>query len=129
MEAQDRFKENNINFLQYIGWTQFMDSELSDSHRSMISKFKNFTWIETPELKDIIRSNCTMNIGNKGLIVGEGEYLWPANNWGGLSEWVRNNIRVDDRYYDPPIDPHPSFYAFNKFIIEVILPKLKKNMI
>ena len=57
----------------------------------------------------------------------DGLYQWPELIWGGMSEWIRENVNITDRYIGldhggDGFDPHPSEYATIQFVKQVIIP-------
>lgn len=132
-ETQKISKENNIKLIQYIGWAQWKDNELDEYHRNKLKSY-DITWYESSETWDKIDSNCfqfeipsiwTSDKNKKGL------YHWEHMKWGGMSEWIRENIEIDNRYlgYHHPTNPtmfdsHPSINATYTFITKQIIPKI-----
>lgn len=129
-------EKNNIKLLQYIGWAQWKDNELNDYHREKLKSFGIY-WFESVKQWDIIASNCFQlesphqwSSLPKKLFDNE-YYLWSGIEWGGMSEWVRSNVDILNRYRgwtDPSVDngdPHPSEYASIQFIKHFLLPELE----
>ena len=136
-KTQQIAKEKNINLIQYIGWAQWKDSELNEYHREKLKSY-NILWFYSKKTLDCISANCfqLQNThewsSNKRL---DGLFQWPELKWGGMAEWIRENIEIDKRYigfvnkYAPDFyDSHPSYYANKEFITKILIPILyEKN--
>lgn len=134
-KTQKIAKERNIKLIQYIGWSIWKDDELNDYHRNKLKSF-DIQWFRSSPQWDIITSNCfqfqqpnkwSSNENENGL------HYWNELTWGGMSEWVRDNIDINNRYTyipehqrngGPEIDPHPSPYAMKEFYQKVIFPQI-----
>lgn len=135
-EVQKIIKEKNIKLIQYIGWAQWKDSELNLYHRNMLNSF-GINWFSSKKTLDLIQSNCFQLQSPSEWTSHETEnnmYLWDDILWGGLSEWVRDNIVIDKRYigkYEYDIngnlifDPHPSEFSFRKFIYKFLIKNIQ----
>jgi hypothetical protein len=136
-QAEIIIKEKNIKTFQYIGWLQWLNTEI-DKETEIKLKSLPITWFSTPAILDIIRGNCweynshvTESHQINYSLHGENRWLWPETSWGGMSEWIRLNVTdVHKRYlgsYDSSgyIDPHPSRYGSEQFYKNVIIPALK----
>lgn len=138
-QAELIIKEKNMKTFQYIGWLQWLNSEI-DKETEIKLGLLPITWFNTPKLLDIIKGNCweynsdnilSHQIKIKHFLHSEIRWLWDATSWGGMSEWIRLNITdVHKRYlgsYKPGgyIDPHPSKYGSEQFYKKVIVPALK----
>jgi hypothetical protein len=133
-EARTIANKNNIKLIQYIGWAHWKDIELNDYHRRKLIEF-DIDWFSSNETIDIIPANCfqfedSNNWSSPKL--KNGYYQWPFLKWGGMAEWIRENIEIDRRYmgyeHKAPtkhFDSHPSSYATDKFVNEFLLPKIK----
>lgn len=133
--TQEIAKERNIKLIQIIGWAEWKDEELNEYHRNKL-KSLDIQWFRSSPQWDLISSNCfqfqqpnewSSNENEKGL------YYWDELIWGGISEWCRDNIKMEDRYTyipeefrngGPEIDPHPSPLALKDFYQQVIFPQI-----
>jgi hypothetical protein len=136
-DAIDFSIKNNIKLIQYIGWAEWKDDELNDYHREKLKSF-GITWFESKQQLDVIASNCFQfqvpaEWSSKEIF--NGLHKWQELKWGGMSEWVRENVEMDKRYIGwvtdeisnrAFIDPHPSKYANIKFIENFLLKELDK---
>jgi len=134
-EVQRISKNRNIKLIQFVGWAVWKDSELNDYHRDKLKSF-DIIWLESSPQWDLITSNCfqfqqpnhwSSNENEQGL------YHWERLQWGGMSEWIRENVDINNRYTyipehqrngGPEIDPHPSPFAMKEFYEKLILPKI-----
>lgn len=135
-EASSFAKTNNIKLLQYIGWAHWKDNELNDYHRKKLSSF-GIKWFTSAEQWDIIASSC-FQFEDPVIWSSQpknGHYLWSHIHWGGMSEWIRTNVDIHDRYlgwvHDTAsdvyyYDSHPSKHSTVEFIKQVLLPELNK---
>lgn len=133
-EAKKLASDNDIKLIQYIGWAQWKDSELNDYHRNKLLSYE-IDWFSSEEQYEIIVSNCFQlqdfpwewsSKSENGL------YKWEKIVWGGIAEWVRSNLEIDDRYmgynhFAPTkhFDVHPSEYASAEFLKHFLIPKVK----
>jgi len=132
-EVQRISKIKNIKLIQYIGWAHLKDEELNDYHKNKLKSF-GITWFKSNKQYDLIESNCFQfqsptewssdNSGN-------GTYLWDDLEWGGMAEWIRENVEMEKRYIghnngSEHLDTHPSRPATIRFIKEVLLKKLNE---
>lgn len=128
-------EEKNITLLQFVGWATWKDSELNDYHREKLNSL-GIQWFTSSAQNDLIDANCFQfelphlwsSSENE-----EGLFYWDELTWGGISEWVRENIDINDRYDTMPeelrnggplYDPHPSATAMRKFVEQVVLPQI-----
>jgi hypothetical protein len=134
-EAQRIAKNRNIKLIQFVGWAVWKDEELNDYHREKLRSF-DITWFESSPQWDLITSNCfqfqqpnqwSSNKNENGL------HYWDKMVWGGMSEWIRENVDIKDRYTYVPEhernggeewDPHPSPIGYTHFYNNVIFPKI-----
>lgn len=134
-EVERVAKVRNIKLIQFIGWSVWKDEELNDYHRNKLKSF-DIQWFRSSPQWDSITSNCfqfqqpnqwSSNENENGL------HYWSELIWGGMSEWVRENVELKDRYTiipehqrngGPEIDPHPSPYAMKRFYEEIIIPQI-----
>ena len=134
-EAKRIAEKRNIKLIQFIGWGIWKDDELNDYHRNKLKSF-DIQWFRSSPQWDLITSNCfqfqdphqwSSHQNEKGLS------YWGDIQWGGMSEWVRDNVDINNRYTyipenqrngGPDIDPHPSPYAMKEFYQKVILPQI-----
>lgn len=134
-EVQRVAKVRNIKLIQFIGWAIWKDEELNDYHRNKLKSF-DIQWFRSSPQWDIISSNCfqfqSPNIWSSNHNE-EGLHFWDELIWGGMSEWVRENIEIDKRYTympeeqrngGPEWDSHPSPYAMKQFYEKVIIPQI-----
>jgi len=137
-EAKQFAKQNNIKLVQYIGWAQWKDNELNKYHQEKLNSF-DITWFESKKQWDMIPANCfqfqiPVKWSSPPKETPEGTFsLWSDISWGGMSEWIRSNVDVKERYLgwttDVKVngryyDSHPSEYATTQFIKQVLLPKI-----
>lgn len=140
-EAQEFSRKNNIKTIQYIGWAEWKDSELNEYHRNKLKSF-GIHWFESTKQWDVISSNCFQfedpyDWSSPPKTVPEGEFfLWSHIHWGGMSEWIRSNVEIENRYIGwsynrfenkEYYDAHPSEYATIKFIKEFLLPRIQEQ--
>lgn len=132
-ETQKIAKDRNIKLIQYIGWAHWKDKELNDYHRNKLKSF-GITWFKSSKQYDLIESNCFQFQSPTDWSsddVGNGTYLWDNLEWGGMSEWIRENVEMEKRYIgytngSEHFDVHPSRHATIRFIKEVLLEKLNE---
>jgi hypothetical protein len=124
-------KNKNIKLIQYIGWAHWKDDELNDYHRNKLKSF-DIEWVSSEKTIDIIQSNCFQFENPSEWSSHElpnGYYQWPKLYWGGIAEWVRSNVIMENRYVGYSIhssitnfDVHPSKYAMEEFIKKFLHP-------
>lgn len=137
-EANQILNEKNIKSFQYLGWVQWTDSEITDEISVQLESLP-ITWFSTPTLVDVIKNNCweynppSLTNSIKTLLGGNPDkWEWKSFKWGGMSEWIRLNIKDPYKRYvaihskDGYNDPHPSMYATQEFYETVIFPQLNK---
>jgi hypothetical protein len=134
-ETQKVAKERNIDLIQFIGWAIWKDDELNEYHRNKLNSL-DIMWFESSPQWDLIASNCFQFQDPNQWSSHENEQglsYWGELNWGGMSEWIRENVEVENRYMrlEPKYwadnggreyDPHPSAYAIREFYQKVIFP-------
>ena len=122
--------QRGVKHFQYIGWAQWKDSELTDEYRQYLRALP-IHWFESKEQEDLIQSNCWQlnHNPNEWSDIKDGKITFPKLEWGGMSEWIRENVDINDRYigYDNHskekwFDPHPSATAGKQFFEQVIYP-------
>jgi len=134
-ETQRIAQKRNIKLIQFVGWSVWKDNELNDYHREKLKSFDIILFESSPQW-DLITSNCfqfqqpnhwSSNENEDGL------YYWEKLIWGGMSEWIRDNVEMENRYMyipehqrngGPEWDPHPTPHASKEFYQKVILPKI-----
>lgn len=128
-EATTILEQKNIKYFQYIGWNQWYDRELNDNLRDKLNKLP-ITWFSSKKTLDLIIDNC-WSLSQRGSATSEsGVYEWDDIKWGGMSEWIRDNIDdprlryISTEKYNHHMDPHPSAYAGDLFYKEVIISKI-----
>jgi|TARA_R110002124_G_scaffold88900_1_gene227686 hypothetical protein len=123
-------RENNIKLIHYIGWAIWKDSELNEYHRDKLKSY-NINWFKSNKQLDLPTSNCyqfqSPDKWSSAETNSDGLYQWPELIWGGMSEWIRENVNITDRYIGldhggDGFDPHPSEYATIQFVKQVIIP-------
>ena len=135
-------RENNIKLIHYIGWAIWKDDELNDYHKNKLKSY-NITWFKSSRQYDLATSNCFQFQSPEkwsSKYKGNGLYEWPELIWGGMSEWIRENVDIKDRYIGhnhegeiregetkPYFNSHPSEYSTNEFVKQVILPKINEK--
>jgi len=136
-EAITHAEKNNIKLVQYIGWALWKDDELNDYHREKLKSY-GIHWLESSAQLDESTSNCfQFQMPNEWSSdeISDGLYMWDNLEWGGMSEWIRENMKISDRYigkfWNPhenkeQFDPHPSEKATIEFINKFLIPKLSK---
>lgn len=128
-EATSILEQKNIKYFQYIGWNQWYDHELNDDLRNKLNKL-SITWFSSKKTLDLIADNCWSLSQQSSSTSEYGLYEWDDIKWGGMSEWIRDNINnprlryVSTEKYNNNCDPHPSPYAGDLFYKEVIIPKI-----
>ena len=130
-EVQRISKVKNIKLIQYIGWAHWKDDELNEYHRNKLKSF-NIIWFSSKKSLDLIESNCFQFQSPTEWSSDEqenGTYLWDSLEWGGMAEWIRENVEMENRYIgytnnSEHFDVHPSRHATIRFIKEVLLEKL-----
>jgi hypothetical protein len=130
--AMEFANENNIKLIQYIGWAIWKDDELNDYHRNKLKSY-NINWFSSSSQLDLWPSNCfQFQSPDKwsSIETKEGLFQWDVLQWGGMSEWIRENIDIYNRYMGKNIygdfDVHPSKVATNEFTKQVLLPLLSE---
>lgn len=130
MDAQEFANENNIKLFQYFGWAMWKDNELDDYHRNRL-KSLNITWFRSDKMWDKISSNCWQlhSPSEWSLELFRDLFAWEDLIWGGMSEWVRQNVPENLRYYRVKnrFDPHPSEIATMSFLQNVLLKTIEVN--
>jgi hypothetical protein len=136
-QANQILNQKNIKSFQYLGWLQWLNSEIDDETESQLNKLP-INWFTSPEVIDIMKCNCweynpySISIKLKYPLHGQERWVWKSTKWGGMSEWIRANVPdVYDRYlavyeiqgYN---DPHPSKYGSELFYKKIIVPALKQ---
>jgi hypothetical protein len=132
-EVQRVSKVKNIKVIHYIGWAHWKDKELNDYHRNKLKSF-NIIWFSSKKTLDLIESNCFQFQSPTEWSSSEkenGTYLWDSLEWGGMAEWIRENVEIENRYVGYSMgsnhfDVHPSRHATIRFIKEVLLKKLNE---
>jgi hypothetical protein len=137
-QANQILNEKQIKSFQYLGWLQWADSEI-DSETEQLLKELPIKWFVAPNIIDIYQYNCweynhkSLTNKLKTLLGGiPNKWEWKSTKWGGLSEWVRLNIKDPYKRYhaiksiDGYNDTHPSKYALEEFYKNVILHELNK---
>jgi hypothetical protein len=128
-EATIILEQKNIKHFQYIGWNQWYDHEINEDLRDKLSKLP-ITWFTSKKTLDLIIDNCWSLIQRATTTSEYGIYEWDDIVWGGMAEWIRDNVSdprlryVSTEKYDNFMDPHPSQYAGNLFYTEVIIPRI-----
>lgn len=140
-KVQEISKEKNITLIQHIGWAQWKDNELNEYHRNKLNSY-GITWFSSKETWDRIDSNC-FQFQSPSIWSSSGKknnpnsnelyYYWDNLKWGGMSEWIRDNVEIENRYlgYHHPTNPnffdaHPSMYANKVFFKNQIIKKLNQ---
>lgn len=129
--------EKNIKLIQYTGWAHWKDDELNEYHRNKLNSF-DINWFQSNSQQDIIQSNCfqfeSPNIWSSNES-DDGLHMWPELSWGGLAEWVRENLDIDNRYVgwfihndESLFDVHPSKIATMQFIENFLIPTIKSKI-
>jgi hypothetical protein len=127
-------EERNIDLIQFIGWCEWLDEELNDYHRNKLLSY-DIQWFESKEQWDLIESNCFQLQEPSKWTSPKNEqnlFKWKYLKWGGMSEWIRENVSMDKRYTiskNNTIDPHPSFYGLRKFYEIVVISRLIQKSI
>lgn len=131
-KTQKVCSDKNIKLVQYIGWAHWKDSELNDYHRNRLKSF-GIDWFTSKQQHDKIQSNCFQfeipQMWSSKPDEETGLFLWQNIEWGGISEWIRENVEMEDRYLgygnDGQIfDVHPSKKGKEQFIKGFLLPKI-----
>jgi hypothetical protein len=132
-ETQRVAKERNIRLIQFIGWAMWKDDELNEYHRDRLNSL-DIIWFKSSPQWDLIASNCFQFQDSYQWSSPKNEQglsFWGELQWGGMSEWIRENVKmerrylkIDSKYYngDEEYDPHPSEYASRYFYQKVIFP-------
>lgn len=126
--------QNNIKLIQYIGWAQWRDDELNEYHRTKLNSY-DIHWFHSKSEFDKIQSNCfQFGIPHNwsSTQFDNGLFRWPELVWGGMSEWIRTNIKIENRYMgynhkheSKHFDPHPSEYGTLRFLEYFLIPEVK----
>lgn len=130
-------KDRNVQLIQYVGWAHWKDEELNEYHRNKLKSF-DIHWFKSNSQQDIIQSNCfqfeSPNIWSSNES-DDGLYMWPELIWGGVAEWVRENVDVENRYVGyfthedvSLFDVHPSKIANVKFIENFLISEIKNKI-
>jgi hypothetical protein len=117
-------EEKNIESFQYIGWRQWEDSEINTNLHTQLTNLP-IHWVSTGELEDCTDTTC-WNYNYGRIVPNTKNFLWTANKWGGMSEWIRYNVTEFDKRYISKEDPHPSEYATLLFYKKIIIPEIDK---
>jgi hypothetical protein len=126
-------KKRKIKLIQFVGWAVWKDKELNNYHREKLKSY-DIIWYESEPQCDLIDANCfqfetptiwSSDINNEGL------FYWDKMHWGGMAEWVRENVELEKRYVGHDLgsehfDCHPSKHASIEFIKKVLLPKINE---
>lgn len=130
-------KDKNIKLIQFIGWAQWKDSELNEYHREKLKSY-DIIWYASSAQWDLIKSNCfQLHPSNWSADKNEkGLYYWDRLIWGGMSEWIRQNVPMEERYlilnekkYGKRYDSHPSMYGSKQFYEKSIFPLIINKQI
>jgi hypothetical protein len=130
-------KSKNIKLIQYIGWAHWKDDELTDYHRDKLKSF-GIHWFQSEKTTDIIQSNCFQFEDPPEWSSHElpnGQYIWSKLHWGGMAEWIRTNVEVNNRYFgyfehegERYFDVHPSKFATEEFTKRFLIPFILKKI-
>ena len=128
-------EERNIHLIQFVGWCEWLDEELNDYHRNKLLSY-GIQWFESKEQWDLIESNCFQFQDPTEWSSPKNEqslFKWKYLKWGGMSEWIRENVPMEKRYIPLPLenryDSHPTPLATQKFYKEVVISKLLNKSI
>ena len=129
-------KAKDIDAYHYLGWMQWSDSEIDDELRIVLESLP-INWFKVPKTIDITNQgcwdydyetyNCLYNENTSSRMLWE----WYPTSWGGMSEWIRYNIKnPDDRYLgfndEGIFDNHPSITGNLAFYENIIIPEIQK---
>lgn len=134
-EAVTILKVKNINAYHYMGWQQWTDKDLTNDLRDKLKDLP-INWFPVPETIDIVSQSCwEYNYELFNSIYEENKtsrmmWKWYSNIWGGMSEWIRYNIKDPDKRYvgynGDIFDSHPSNFATTEFYNNIIIPEILK---
>jgi hypothetical protein len=126
-------KENDVENYMFFGWANIFTYDVTKygfkNEMERLQKIVNF--FPYSETNDEIEHYCA---GNKELQIikdDSGKYLYitPPDNYGGLTEYTRERLKVGERYFFDK-DPHPSTSAYNLFYNELLKKWfIEKNII
>jgi hypothetical protein len=116
-------KENDVENYMFFGWANIFTYDVTKygfkNDMEKLQKIVNF--FPYSETNDEIEHYCA---GNKELQIvkddsGKKLYITPSDNYGGLTEYTRERLKVGERYFFDN-DPHPSTAAYNLFYNEIL---------
>ena len=123
----------NQNYKMWFGWQQVYPEQIEEfglTHLTdKIKNNKNFYLFNQKECYDyelenyglISKSNYPLTL-KKLFGLDKGNYFHPATEWGGMTEYIRENMDKDK--YVSPTDMHPSTkgheFFYNTFIKEIL---------
>jgi hypothetical protein len=126
-------KENDVENYMFFGWANIFTYDVTKygfkNEMERLQKIVNF--YPYKEINDEIRHYCA---GEKELRpikddTGKILYITPSDNYGGLTEYTRERLKVGERYFFDK-DPHPSTSAYNLFYNEILKKWfIEKNII
>jgi len=116
-------KENDVENYMFFGWANIFTYDVIKynfkNEMERLQKIVNF--FPYSETTDEIEHYCA---GNKELQIvkddsGKKLYITPSDNYGGLTEYTRERLKVGERYFFDK-DPHPSTIAYNLFYNQLL---------
>jgi hypothetical protein len=116
-------KENDVENYMFFGWANIFTYDITKygfkNEIESLKKIVNF--YPYKEINDEIDHYCA---GEKELEEVKDEtgkilYITPSDNYGGLTEYTRERLKVGERYFFHK-DPHPSTTAYNLFYNELL---------
>jgi hypothetical protein len=125
-------KENDVENYMFFGWANIFTYDVTKygfkNEIERLQKIVNF--FPYSETNDEIEHYCA---GNKELQIikddsGKRLYITPPDNYGGLTEYTRERLKVGERYFFDK-DPHPSTAAYKLFYNELLKKWFIKNNI
>jgi hypothetical protein len=123
-------KAQGVNYLMFNGWDIFtLFQKKSERFGSDVVINKNQFGEQTYRNIDnsLIKDLCPLSEGLWQQI--DWENFWTFSNenikFGGMMQWIQNNIDKKHWYVNPPRDVHPPSETAKIFCREVIAPRVK----
>lgn len=126
-------KDNDVENYMFFGWANIFTYDVTKyGFKNEIEKLQKIVnFYPYKEIDDEIRHYCAGEKELKPIKDESGKilYVTPSDNYGGLTEYTRERLKVGERYFFDK-DPHPSTSAYNLFYNELLKKWfIEKNII
>lgn len=125
-------KANNINYRMFNGWDIFTVFDKNSERFGsdiVINKNQFGDHVYNNTKNTLIKDTCSMSQGLWEQI--DWRYFWTFKNknvkFGGMTQWIQNNIGKKFWYVAPPRDVHPPSETAKIFCNKVIIPLMEKR--